>query len=189
MRQIPLDGCVGLWGMRLRGMMTQTLALIKPDAARYAQEIKQVRPAPELAVQVLQLQTIIQKAVLSCRLSGLQKPHWQLSAHSVFVLLQLIEQDGFTILEAKRLQLSEQRAQDFYAEHVGKSFFGNLKAFMTSGHIWALLLAAPDAVPKWRALMGPTNTQKARAEAPQSLRAIYGTGARASLAQVSCLCR
>ena len=91
--------------------------------------------------------------------------------------MQLIELDGFTVLEQRQLLLTQQRAGEFYKEHDGKPFFDTLIGFMTSGPIWALLLASPDAIPKWRALMGPTNTLKARAEAPTSLRAIYGTGA------------
>ena len=97
--------------------------------------------------------------------------------------MQLIEMDGFTILDKRQVQLTEQRAREFYAEHAGKPFFPALISFMTSGPIWALHLHHQDAVTKWRDLMGPTNTQKARAEAPLTLRALYGTGVqRSSLA-------
>jgi nucleoside diphosphate kinase len=102
--------------------------------------------------------------------------------------MQLAELDGFTILEQRSMTLTEQSAREFYKEHTGKPFFDHLVAFMTSGPMCALLLSAPDAVKKWRALMGPTNTQRAQAEAPSSLRAIYGTGAHAlaSLYGASC---
>lgn len=90
--------------------------------------------------------------------------------------VQLVELEGFTILEQRQLQMSAQKAQSFYSEHVGKPFFDNLVSFMTSGPIWALLLSAPEAIPKWRAMMGPTNTHKALEDAPTSLRALYGTG-------------
>jgi nucleoside-diphosphate kinase len=46
---------------------------------------------------------------------------------------------------------------------------------MTSGPVLALVLRKPNAVPEWRALIGPTNSEKARAEKPDSLRAKYGT--------------
>lgn len=109
--------------------------------------------------------------------------------------VQLVELEGFTILEQRQIQMSPQKAQSFYAEHVGKPFFVNLVSFMTSGPIWALLLSAPDAVPKWRAMMGPTNTQKALDEAPSSLRALYGMGAllaitygTSSISGLHCVC-
>ena len=46
---------------------------------------------------------------------------------------------------------------------------------MTSGPSLALVLEGTNAVPAWRELAGPTNTQKAIEEAPNSLRAKYGT--------------
>lgn len=90
-------------------------------------------------------------------------------------ILQLIEVAGFSILAKKQVLLTPQRAQEFYAEHVGKPFFPRLQAFMTSGPVWALVLAKVDGIKSWRALMGPTNTLAARESAPTSLRALYGT--------------
>lgn len=65
------------------------------------------------------------------------------------------------------LQLTQTRAEEFYGEHKGKPFFPNLVNFMTSGPIWALVLAKPGAILAWREFMGPTNTQRARAENPR----------------------
>ena len=65
------------------------------------------------------------------------------------------------------LQLTLHRAQDFYQEHKGKPFFDTLMEFMTSGPIYALVLAKPDAIKSWRALMGPTNSHTARLESPK----------------------
>ena len=45
----------------------------------------------------------------------------------------------------------------------------------TSGDIIALVLAKPDAISAWRELLGPTDSARARQEAPSSLRARYGT--------------
>ena len=64
------------------------------------------------------------------------------------------------------MQLPRERAEAFYGEHAGKPFFGGLVDFMTSGPCVALVLARHDAIKGWRALMGPTNTLKAREEAP-----------------------
>lgn len=65
------------------------------------------------------------------------------------------------------LQLTPARAEDFYLEHYGKSFFTTLVDFMSSGPIWALVLSRPDGIKQWRACMGPTNTLVAREQAPR----------------------
>lgn len=67
------------------------------------------------------------------------------------------------------------QVDEFYAEHKGRSFFPSLAAFMTSGPVYALALRGPGAVLAWRKLMGPTSTEKAKAEEPESLRALFGT--------------
>ncbi|DBB13616.1 hypothetical protein WJX82_009787 [Trebouxia sp. C0006] len=90
-------------------------------------------------------------------------------------ICQLIEVHGFTIIAKQKLQLTQQRAQEFYGEHKGKSFFETLVNFMTSGPVYALVLAKQNAIKEWRSLMGPTNSNTARAEKPKSLRALYGT--------------
>ncbi|KAG2488311.1 hypothetical protein HYH03_013161 [Edaphochlamys debaryana] len=90
-------------------------------------------------------------------------------------IMQLIELNGFTIIAKQKLQLTKMRAEEFYGEHKGKDFFPRLVAYMTSGPVWALVLAKPDAIKGWRALMGPTNVLKAREEQPKCLRALYGT--------------
>ena len=63
----------------------------------------------------------------------------------------------------------------FYAVHQGKPFFEALTDFMSSGRVLALELVAANAINKWRTLIGPTNSETARAEAPESLRARFGT--------------
>lgn len=65
------------------------------------------------------------------------------------------------------VQLTQSRAEEFYGEHHGKEFFPKLVAFMTSGPIWALVLAKPGAILAWRALMGPTNVFTAREKQPK----------------------
>ena len=46
---------------------------------------------------------------------------------------------------------------------------------MTSDYAVGLELIAPDAIKKWRKLIGPTNSNKAREEDPGSIRALFGT--------------
>ena len=63
---------------------------------------------------------------------------------------------------------------EFYGEHQGKSFYPTLIDFMTSDYSVGMELLANNAITKWRKFIGPTNSNKAREEAPGSLRALYG---------------
>lgn len=90
-------------------------------------------------------------------------------------MISQIAQNDLVVVHTKFVQFDSDGAQDFYAEHVGKGFFPNLEAFMTSGPAVVLILEGPEAVFRWRALMGPTNTAAAKASAPKSLRAQFGT--------------
>lgn len=90
-------------------------------------------------------------------------------------IMEQIEQQGFKILQKRSYQLSAEQAKEFYAEHVDKPFFPRLLEFMTSGPIWALGLELNGAIAAWRAMMGPTNSTSAKATAPMTLRAQFGT--------------
>ncbi|XP_065828966.1 nucleoside diphosphate kinase homolog 5-like [Oscarella lobularis] len=90
-------------------------------------------------------------------------------------ILEIIEENGFTILQKRRVQLKPEQASEFYAEHFGKMFFPSLINYICSGSVLALVLAREDAILQWRALLGPTNTYKAKEVAPNSLRARFGT--------------
>ncbi len=63
----------------------------------------------------------------------------------------------------RMLYLTKQDAEGFYAVHRERPFFGSLTAFMSSGPAIVLALEAPDAIRKWRALMGATDPGKADA--------------------------
>jgi nucleoside-diphosphate kinase len=76
-------------------------------------------------------------------------------------ILQRVEQAGFQIRAMKTLRLTQADAAGFYAVHRERPFFKSLTEFMSSGPIVALVLEAPDAVKKWRALMGATDPAKA----------------------------
>lgn len=45
---------------------------------------------------------------------------------------------------------------------------------MTSDYVIGFELVGTNAISKWRGLIGPTNSEKAREEAPESIRALYG---------------
>ena len=87
-------------------------------------------------------------------------------------ILSRIEESGLEIIAMKRMQLSEAMAQGFYAVHKERPFFGDLVKFMTSGPVVALVLEGPDAIKRWRDLMGPTNSNEAPAG---TVRGDFGT--------------
>jgi nucleoside-diphosphate kinase len=76
-------------------------------------------------------------------------------------ILQRIEEAGFRIRAMKTMRLTQAEAKGFYAVHRERPFFTGLVEFMSSGPIVALVLEAPDAVKKWRRLMGATDPAQA----------------------------
>ena len=73
------------------------------------------------------------------------------------------ENNGLRIIAAKMKHLSTKEAQDFYAVHKARPFFGDLVAFMTSGPVMIQVLEGENAVAKNRELMGATNPKEAAA--------------------------
>ena len=73
-------------------------------------------------------------------------------------IIARIEENGLTVVAMKKMQLSEQGAQGFYAVHKERPFFGELVTFMTSGPVVAMILEGEGAIKQWRDLMGPTNS-------------------------------
>ena len=71
------------------------------------------------------------------------------------------ERAGLKIIAAKMVQLDEDSAGGFYAEHQGKGFFDDLIQFMTSGPVVVQVLEGADAIMLNRKLMGATNPAEA----------------------------
>jgi nucleoside-diphosphate kinase len=86
-------------------------------------------------------------------------------------ILARIEQEGFRVVAMRMQHLTRPEAEGFYAVHADKPFFGALTEFMSSGPCVLLCLEAPDAIGKWRALMGATNPANAE---PGTLRKELG---------------
>ena len=82
---------------------------------------------------------------------------------------------GFDINKLKMSKFSKDTAGQFYAEHQGKPFFDNLTNFMCGDVCVGMELCSTDAVAKWRQVIGPTNSENAKREAPSSVRAKFGT--------------
>jgi nucleoside-diphosphate kinase len=76
-------------------------------------------------------------------------------------ILSRFEIAGLTIVAAKLIHMNEEKAQGFYAEHVGKPFFADLMNFMCSGPILVQVLEGENAIQANRTLMGATNPEKA----------------------------
>jgi nucleoside-diphosphate kinase len=78
-------------------------------------------------------------------------------------ILARIEDAGFTVRAMRLHHLTKKEAEGFYAVHRERSFFGGLTDFMSSGPCVLMALEAPDAIKKWRTLMGATDPAKADA--------------------------
>jgi nucleoside-diphosphate kinase len=87
-------------------------------------------------------------------------------------IIQRIEEAGFQIRAMEMRRLTTGEAEGFYAVHRERPFFASLTRFMSSGPVVVMALEAPDAIRKWRALMGATDPGKADAG---TLRKEFGT--------------
>ena len=72
-------------------------------------------------------------------------------------ILGAIDQAGFRIVAIKKESISIRQAQGFYAVHKERPFFASLAKFMTEAPAVLMVLEAPNAIVKWRELMGATN--------------------------------
>ncbi len=87
------------------------------------------------------------------------------------------EAAGLRIVAQRRLRLTLERAQAFYAVHKERPFYDDLCAFMTSGPVVAQVLEGENAIEKNREVMGATNPADA---APGTIRALYGESIEAN---------
>ena len=78
-------------------------------------------------------------------------------------ILDRFESNGLKIAATKKVQLSRQDAEAFYAVHKARPFFNDLVDFMVSGPVVVSVLEGENAVLKNRDLMGATNPKEAAA--------------------------
>ncbi|XP_032423070.1 thioredoxin domain-containing protein 6 isoform X4 [Xiphophorus hellerii] len=88
-------------------------------------------------------------------------------------ILEEIQGRGFTVAQLKETLLSREMAEEFYKEQREKPFFTQLVDFMCRGPCMMLVLTKENAVEEWRAMMGPSDPEKAKEISPQSLRARF----------------
>jgi len=74
-----------------------------------------------------------------------------------------LEAAGLRVVASKRLQLSREQAEGFYAVHAERPFFNDLVSFMISGPVVVQVLEGEDAVKRNRDVMGATNPANADA--------------------------
>jgi nucleoside-diphosphate kinase len=82
-------------------------------------------------------------------------------------VLARLEHKGLTLDALEMRRLDRALAEQHYAEHAGKAFFGDLVSFITSGPLVAAAVSGPRAVQAVRAVMGATDPVQA---VPGSLR-------------------
>src|SRR5690606_31421794 len=69
----------------------------------------------------------------------------------------VIEKAGLRIVAQKRIRMTREQAETFYAVHKDRPFFGELVEFMTSGPVVVQVLEGENAIAKYREVMGATN--------------------------------
>ena len=94
------------------------------------------------------------------------------AAGHIGAILQGIEEAGFRLVGLRLVRLSKVEAEGFYAVHKERPFFDSLTTFMSSGPAVVLALEAPNAIRRWRELMGATDPAQAE---EQTLRRRFGS--------------
>ena len=102
----------------------------------------------------------------------------------------MIEKAGLRIVAQKRVRLSLEQAQRFYAVHAARPFYGELVDYMISGPVVVQVLEGENAVARNREVMGATNPANAdpgtiRRDFAESLQAnsVHGSDSPITAAQ------
>src|SRR5437016_5920423 len=111
-----------------------------------------------LAMPVERTFSIIKPDATACNLTG--------------AINAMIEQAGLRIIAQKRVRISREQAEIFYAVHRQRPFFGELVDFMISGPVVVQVLEGENAIARYRDLMGATDPAKA---APETIRKVHAT--------------
>lgn len=98
-------------------------------------------------------------------------------AGHIGAILEKINGAGFRIVSMQMTQLSRKDAQEFYAVHKERPFYGELVDYMSSGPIVAAILEKDNAVEDFRTLIGATNPAEA---AEGTIRKLYATSIAAN---------
>ncbi len=97
-------------------------------------------------------------------------------------IVSRFERKGLKLVGIKMLNMSDEQLSDWYAEHKDKSFFGDLKSFMASMPIVAMVWEGIDSVKVVRSLVGTTLGREAEAG---SIRGDFGMSQQFNLIHAS----
>lgn len=86
------------------------------------------------------------------------------------LILAHLEKAGFTVIASRVMHLTTAQAQEFYAVHRERPFYGSLVSFMTSGKCMPIVLERADAVAELRRVIGATDPAQAE---PGTVRKLY----------------
>lgn len=92
-------------------------------------------------------------------------------------ILKMIEEAGFRIVAMKLTKLTPERAGQFYEVHKERPFYNDLRNYMSSGQIIALILEKDNAVADFRKLIGATNPANAE---PGTIRKLFAKSIEAN---------
>ncbi|WMT88415.1 nucleoside-diphosphate kinase [Pelagibacterium sp. 26DY04] len=76
-------------------------------------------------------------------------------------IISKFEDAGLRVVASKRIRMTREQAEGFYAVHKDRPFFGELVDFMISGPVVVQVLEGEDAIAKNREVMGATNPENA----------------------------
>ena len=88
-------------------------------------------------------------------------------------IVSRFEHRGFNILNLKMFTFTKQMAEEFYAVHNSKPFFGELVSFITSGKVVAAIVEGNNAIATTRLMIGSTKSFEA---SPGTIRGDFGLG-------------
>ena len=75
-------------------------------------------------------------------------------------IIDKLESAGLRVVAQKRIRMTREQAEGFYAVHRERPFFSDLCSFMTSGPVVVQVLEGENAIAKYRDVMGATDPAK-----------------------------
>ena len=97
-------------------------------------------------------------------------------------IISMFETRGFRVVRARTLEMSESLVREHYIHLVEQPFFDEIRAYMMSGPVLAMVMEAPNAVEAARQILGATDPIKA---APGTVRGSFATSVTYNLAHAA----
>ena len=97
-------------------------------------------------------------------------------------LIQRFEDKGFAMDAMRMVRVDSATADRHYAEHVEKAFYPELKEFIMSGPVVAMVVSGPGVIASTRMMLGPTNGLEAP---PGTIRGDFATSVQCNLMHAS----